>query len=553
MKPFIFNENEYLELNSLGLAFIENFDLALESIKEKNFIKFINHFKEYKNKIKTILFESYYLQNALSLIIYNITDEHILYVGHKRYNDIYEILKDINLNTSFKFFAFDKGFSNTLLKDIEDEKLKNDLVCFEKNHLDDFCIIYLNKYNNNDSIEPISNRINLINEAEDKYLKALETFKDENILLSMANHYSLENVLELRKRKCPVFKGIEITKDVLNISLLDNTFYHSLLSNYKKFKYKGKEAKKYKNEVKIINKKFKKYNKLSDIEKINLEEELYNLYLNLIDLYRLEKIIIKNDIYKPIIPYADTYICEDDKNKNNLIECDEKPYESNYKYNYNLTSFDKSFKNHYYFSVWTIIFIILTTIIYFCFGLSTNIRDIVANLFDKEYQFVDLPKTTNILYFVGLIIAFISSILILILRSIEKRKYKKLCKLSYYKNQNINLNDEQRIEYDELKENEEKYAKSIDKFYRFYGGIGLFGLSLSFVINCLTLIYCFGYVIDIEFSNNIMILLNDKLIFIFIIPIINLLLSLLRHKKTAWSVWFCFFISLILSICLIFI
>lgn len=540
MKPFIFKDNEYLDLNSLGLAFIDDFDLALESIKEKQFIKFINQFKEYKKNIKTILFNCYYLQNALSLIIYNITDEHILFVGHKSYNNINEILKDINLNTSFKFFAFDKGFTNTLLKDIEDEKLKNDLVCFENNHLDDFCIKYLANYNNNDSIEALSDKIILINEACDKFLKALEVFSDENVLLNMAYHYSLENILELRKKKCPVFKGIEITKDILNVSLLENAFYHNLLLNYKKFKYKGKEAKNFKYKVNKINKKFKKYNKLTDIEKINLEEQLYILYLNHIDLYRLEKIKINADIYKPIIPYANTYICEENKLNNNLTQCDEKPYESNYKYDYNLVLFEKSFKNHYYFSMWIIIFIILTTITYFLFG-----------LIKKENQFVDLPNITNILFFVGLIIAFISSILVLILRSIEKRKYNKLCKLAYYENRNVVLNDNEKNEYDKLKENEEKYAKSIDRFYRFYGGAGLSGLSLSFTVNCLILIYCFGYIISDQYSNNVIKLFNDKIIFIFLVPLIVLLLSILRHKKTAFSVWFCFFVSLILSICLI--
>lgn len=553
MKPFIFNENEYLDLNSLGLAFIDNFDLALESIKEKKFLKFINQFKEYKKNIKTILYESFYLQNALSLIIYSITDEHILFVGHKRYNNINEILKDINLNTSFKFFAFDKGFTNTLLKDIEDEKLKNDLICFEKNHLDDFCIKYLYNYNNIDSIEAISNKISLINEADDKFLNALETFNDEDVLLGMAYHYSLENVLKLRKNRCPLFKGIELTKDILNVSILENSFYHCLLSDYKKFKYKGKEAKNYKSDVNKINKKFKKYNKLTDIEKINLEEELYNLYLNFIDLYRLEKIKIKDDIYKPVIPYADTYICEDIKQKNNLTQCDEKPYESNYKYKYDLELFEKSFKNHYNFSLVIIMFIIMTTIIYYFFGLTTNIRDIISNLMKNDYQFVDLPNTSNILYFVGIIIAFISSVLILILRSIEKGKFKKLCKLAYYRNGKLVLNDNERNEFDILKENEEKYAKSIDRFYRFYGGAGLLGLSLSFVVNFLTIIYCFGYIINDNYSNNVIVLFNDKLIFIMLVPVINFLLSILRHKKTAMSVWLCYVISLILSLCLIFI
>ena len=45
MKPFIFNEQEYKDLNSLGLAFVEHYDLALQCIKEKPWLKF---FKIYR-------------------------------------------------------------------------------------------------------------------------------------------------------------------------------------------------------------------------------------------------------------------------------------------------------------------------------------------------------------------------------------------------------------------------------------------------------------------------------------------------------------------------
>ncbi len=44
MKPFIFNEQEYKDLNSLGLAFVEHYDLALQCIKEKPWLKFFKNF-----------------------------------------------------------------------------------------------------------------------------------------------------------------------------------------------------------------------------------------------------------------------------------------------------------------------------------------------------------------------------------------------------------------------------------------------------------------------------------------------------------------------------
>ncbi|MCR5114013.1 MAG: hypothetical protein K6A63_08770 [Acholeplasmatales bacterium] len=43
MKPYIFNENEYTDLNSLAIAYKENFDLGVEDIYKntKKLIKFV--------------------------------------------------------------------------------------------------------------------------------------------------------------------------------------------------------------------------------------------------------------------------------------------------------------------------------------------------------------------------------------------------------------------------------------------------------------------------------------------------------------------------------
>lgn len=557
MKPFIFKENEYYDLNSLGLAFLEDFDLAIELIKKKDFIKFVNHFKNYKSIVKSILFETYYLQNALSLIIYNITEEHILYIGHKRYSGINDILDDIKLNTAFKFFAFDKGFSKTILNQIEDEKLKNDLVSFENNHLEDICVKYLASYRNNDSIEVVTEKINSIMDADDKFIRALEIFKDENVLLSLANHYSLSEVLELQKRNCPVFKGLEIAKDIIPTTVLDNAFYHSLLSNYKKYKYKGKEGKGYRIKIKKIIKEFKGYEKLSATQRLELEEKLYNLYLLWVDMYKLGKITIRNEALAPTIPYADTYISEETQDNNSLTETDEKPYQSTYRYEYSLNKFDKSFKNHFFFSSWCITFIIFLAIFYVCFGLMPEIRNSIVGLFNQQESDLEIPAISHLLFVAGVGIAFLVAILFLVLRGIEKRKYKQLCKIAYYRNHINTLNDDDRSKYEALKIREEKYARGIDKFYRFYGGIGLAGLSLAITINTLALLFSFGFLLNgvlaFDVSLQIVKLLNDKLVFIFIVPAIVLGLSLLRHKKTAWSVWFCFFVSLILAVVILFI
>lgn len=50
MKPYGFNEKEYTDLNSLGIDFAGNLDLALEAIQQKAFLKFVKNLKHLKNK-----------------------------------------------------------------------------------------------------------------------------------------------------------------------------------------------------------------------------------------------------------------------------------------------------------------------------------------------------------------------------------------------------------------------------------------------------------------------------------------------------------------------
>ncbi|MDE5856681.1 MAG: hypothetical protein K2H06_06505 [Anaeroplasmataceae bacterium] len=234
MKPYIFDEQEYQDLNSLGLAFVGKFDLALQAIKEKTFVKFFKQFKTYKKAIQSLLYQSRYLQNALSMIIYLITEEHILYVGHRRYKTIQGILNDIKSNKTFVYFAQDHGFSNTILPTIEDEKLKADLKAFEDNYNDDFAVDYLSGYMQKDSIESIAGRIQSIPNAKDPFKEALRIFKSRQIQLSLAYRYSLSSVLELRKKHCPVFSGFSIVRGdmELPLSILENAFYQSILNNY---------------------------------------------------------------------------------------------------------------------------------------------------------------------------------------------------------------------------------------------------------------------------------------------------------------------------------
>lgn len=558
MKPFIFDEQEYHDLSSLGLAFASKFDLALQAIKEKSFVKFFKKFKSFKKQIQFFLYQSRYLQNALSMIIYLVTEEHVFYVGHHRYYAPASILNDMKKNQSFRYFAEDHGFSNTILPTIEDEKLKADLQAFENHFEDEFSLDYFSGYMNKDSIEPISSRVKNISSAKDPFKEAYLAFQSYEVQLSLANRYSLEQVLELRERPCPVFLGFSIVKsDVdLPLSILENAFYHGI--PYKAFKYKGIEAKNYRNKLKKQKKSFKKYNKMSDQAKLNYQEKCHLLYLEGIDLYKSEKVLIKESDLEPTSPYCGTYVSSKTVEDLMIIpDLKEKQYAPIWKCEYDLLKFEKSIKNHGYFSFWSLFFLLISSINFIVFGMISSLRDSIytglAQMLNKEVKELDvLPSILNPLFFVGAGVCLIITIGILILRSLSKRKYNGLCKLSYYRKNESTLMEKEQKDYEKLKLNEARYARKIDRFYRFYGGIAMAGLSLAISISMICILYTCGFVIQETIPENVLSLLKTKLIFLFIVPGLCLLLGFARHKKTAWSILFTCILSVIAIVCLIF-
>ncbi|MDE6408210.1 MAG: hypothetical protein K2K48_01525 [Anaeroplasmataceae bacterium] len=561
MKPFIFDDEEYQDLNSLGLAFVNKFDLALQAIKEKTFVKFFKGFKSYKKQIQSILYQSRYLQNALSMIIYLVTEDHIFYVGHRRYLTISSILSDIKKNSSFKYFAEDHGFSNTILSTLEDEKLKADLKAFEDNFSDDFSLDYFEGYMSKDSIEPITSHMSSISSSKDPFKEALHVFQSRRIQLALAYRYSLAQVLDLRKRNCPVFAGFSIVNGEfdLPLSILEKAFYTSLLTMFKDCKYKGLEGHLFRKKIKASKKAFKKYNKLGDSSKINYQEKLHTLYLEWVDLFKLEKVLISDSDLEPTIPYCNTYVSskllEEFMLTRDMLE---KPYTPVLQVEYDLRKLEKSLKNHWYFSFWSILIAVLITIEYLFVSMIPALQELVvkglSQIFDKKKEEVEaLPSNLHIYFFVGIGVAILVAIFIFVLRSLAKKKYNGLCRLSYYrKNEAILLEKEQK-DFEKLKLNEARYAKKIDRFYRFYGGIGMAGLSFAITLATLGLLYTCGFILNEALTDIALKLLQTNLYYLFIGPVICLLLGFLRHKKTAWSILFTYIFSIAIAVGLTFI
>ncbi|MDE7212981.1 MAG: hypothetical protein K2N42_00200, partial [Anaeroplasmataceae bacterium] len=126
------------------------------------------------------------------------------------------------------------------------------------------------------------------------------------------------------------------------------------------------------------------------------------------------------------------------------------------------------------------------------------------------------------------------------------------CRLAYYRKNEAVLDEKEQQDYDKLKQNEERYAKSIDRFYRFYGGVAMAGLSLAIIISALGLVYTFGFILNDTLSESILTLLKTKLYYLFIGPLVCMLLGFARHKKSSWSIIFTCVLSVGVTVGLLF-
>ncbi|MDE6584822.1 MAG: hypothetical protein K2K15_05410 [Anaeroplasmataceae bacterium] len=568
MKAFQFDGTDYKDLNTLGLAFAEQFPKGLQAIQEKAFLKFVKRFKDYKKRVKQILYESRYLQNALSIMIYLFTDEHILIVGNRFYKTVQECLKDLKRNQALLYFAEDHGFSNTILTNFSDEKLKRDIEAFENNSQNTLAVEYLNTYYEQDSIAygmVLNRAISKMTTDSDTFKTYYRVFKSREVLLALAHKTSLNEVLEITKSNCPVFKGFIASGSEIEqpLSHLEKAFYTSLIEIYKNYKYKGFAAKNLKRKIKQHKKSMKKFSKFSLEQKIQWHESLHTCYLEMVDLYRIDKVKAEESTMAFTISYCDTYLSPDLLDKHSLHADLEHEHVSILKADYSLAAFSKSIKTHRSFAIWSIVLAVLVSLMFVVSMFYNFLLDLAKSIFsaissDSQEEAASLENsllsTTSIWIFfaVGVAITLIMAIVILIMRGIAKRKYKKLGKLAYYRNHEAILVEKEEKEYKEIALKEEKYAKSIDRFYRFYGGIAIFGLSLATVSAVLCLAYSFGEPVMNGIGSKIVNGVQDKFYFLFIPPAVLMLLGFARHKKTAWSILSSFFLSICFAVLLIF-
>ncbi len=540
MKPFVFLDQEYTDLNTLGMAFAEHFKSAISAIQEKEFLSFIKKFKKEKQECLRYLFESRYLQSALSMLIYHMTNDHLLVLGGKAYQGIEAVLKSIKEDVNISIFLSDKGISNTLLPILEDEKLKQDIIALEQNHADEFAIDYMQHYFEGDSITNIAPMLNeLFVSSDERFGTATRLFSDEKVQVVLAHRFSLKEVLQMRREPTVVFSALKLIKSEFDLSLLmpvlEDTFYLDFLKHLKEYKWK-KNAQYLLKELKVKEKFLrKKKDKISFEVLLHAHQELYSTYLRVVSEYKKGNIIAKSEAYALVLPYAHTFIYQSyvEGHVLTLSNASEEA-QSALKTEYQLEKLSHAIDQHQHFS-WVLLFIEMLALIALavCVVLSTTIAALKETTFGKAQLTLINIQGGLLPILISGSISFGLIVFIFIKNGISRSKFYKLCKLEYYRNNEFILLNKQKEEYAILQEKEDQYAKTIDRFYRFYGAFAGGALAILLSVLIAGLIYSVGLVPLAEDQSNMIHLLKNV---IFYLPSLGVVvIGCLRHKKTVFS------------------
>ena len=281
---------------------------------------------------------------------------------------------------------------------------------------------------------------------------------------------------------------------------------------------------------------------------IGLHKELYLLYVKAAELYELETVIVKSDeSYSLNIAYCGTHICQayvslhlvklsnSDEEKVNLGE---------EKYVYDINKLEKTIKKHYKFAS-TGIFFSVFLLVYIVVAYAVNSLGIEnLNLFTFTWGESNLPLVA---YGCGVVVLLIMSIAVHIKAKVDNKRYNQLCKLKYYRNNISLLNVKESNDFNRIDKKEDKIAKSIDSFYQFYGGVALAGLSVAISLITYSLLSFIPIIPNSEKAFT-----DPYKNLVFAPACVCLLIGILRHKKTSFSVFSAVVLSMILSVVLIY-
>lgn len=553
MKTFIFNDVEYNDFESLGLAFIENIPKALECIQTTEFYKCACSSRVHKAKVRDAIYESYSLQSALSIIIYSFTER--LIIGNREYSTVDQIVNDVDNNYFIKPFLRDKGLRKTLIAGIEDGIIKSNLMAVENYAEEAVAIEFFKQYNCFNPDLDITNDLNLIFENQEAYKQAFIMFNDDNFVLKLAYKYGLEKAMKVKKSETIVFDGLELIADESNetmvSNLLENAFYMGLGKTYNKFKYKSLRA------LDILDDISRKYKKAKKYANIKTHKDYFLTYLKFAELYQKNEIIAKKkyEEYAFTIPYCKTYV--------NLVILNDKQLteylvEDVDKINcYNLPKLGKKITNHKTYVKWNFVFVAISAVLY----AITYIIPYITPAFNGVLGVCDYMLFGSFAGIIGL------NVLMLLKTNKDEKRYNTLCKLTYYKKNFINLKKYEKEDYENLLSVEDKYSKKSDHNYVIIGSVinafTAIMASLMTVMLLVILVPLFeeGFIGLSELLKSFYSPVNVKEPLdpsVLLLPAISLtvpfFVGFVRNKKTKWSclcsMLFAFIVTVVLSIIL---
>lgn len=339
MTPYYFNQESYEDLNSLCQAYIDNFDLAMDDIyaNTKELIKFIKSRISDASKVKryiTILAETKYRSNALTFLIFEMTDyKEIIIAGVKM--DLLTYLQALRENpdpANNVLFAFleDGGITKTFRAQGADPKLCVHSRAIERNFRNPFTYNYLVAYYGYETKESLDGKVRSIAiNGEECFRRFSNLASSEAFLISLAHKAGFTDVIEAVNDNNPTFVALKLLNKIKETEedylrrIVDGSFFFWMVDNFDKYDYKPKAMKVYKKFVEI-KKEFDGYKdqiearKISSISfdnYINIAKRLYDNYLSFVFAYQHNLITVKRKFdaerYDLNKPYAKTYICQD--------------------------------------------------------------------------------------------------------------------------------------------------------------------------------------------------------------------------------------------------
>ena len=337
MKPYVFNGNEYNDLNSLALAYKENFDLGVKDIyaNPKKIVKFLKERTNNKDRVKNlvdILALSKYKNNALTFLIYDFLDiKEVIINGESiTFNEFIEMVKrnpNVENNILFAFIE-DHGITRCFERMDPTNKKFRDMYFVERYYDHEFTYKYLSTLFEFEVKESFEAKVrSIIIEKEECFRRATNLMKTDNFLLWIAQKYGFKEAIKIANEKNPVFYSLKLLKSEIEDDelrkILSDSFFWWLYDNYEKYVF-NKKAVLIEKKLDDVKKMYSQYlvriekkdiNKVSFDNYADISRSLYLSYLDFVYYLKDGSILIdkKYDQKKFALdkPYCYTYISED--------------------------------------------------------------------------------------------------------------------------------------------------------------------------------------------------------------------------------------------------